>query len=126
MYLQKEFILHYLGYKVSPQTPVGVYDIPILASMSIQTTSSKLPMFNDTVTGGSDPEFQRSKEYPRIGYITSKANLTITVLPPLTVSETFIGFWDIWGDAIALIVAGAVGAFATFLVDHLKSKREQK
>jgi len=112
--------------QVSPQTPVGVYDIPILASMSIQTTSSKLPMFNDTVTGGSDPEFQISKEYPTIGYITSKANLTITVLPPLTVSETFIGFWDIWGDAIALIVAGAVGAFATFLVDHLKSKREQK
>ena len=112
--------------QVSPQTPVGVYDIPILASMSIQTTSSKLPMFNDTVTGGSDPEFQISKEYPTTGYITSKANLTITVLPPLTVSETFIGFWDIWGDAIALIVAGAVGAFATFLVDHLKSKREQK
>jgi len=112
--------------QVSPQTPVGVYDIPILASMSIQTTSSKLPMFNDTVTGDSDPEFQISKEYPTIGYITSKANLTITVLPPLTVSETFIGFWDIWGDAIALIVAGAVGAFATFLVDHLKSKREQK
>jgi hypothetical protein len=112
--------------QVSPQTPVGVYDIPILASMSIQTTSSKLPMFNDTVTGGSDPEFQISKEYPTIGYITSKANLTITVIPPLTVSETFIGFWDIWGDAIALIVAGAVGAFATFLVDHLKSKREQK
>ena len=112
--------------QVSPQTPVGVYDIPILASMSIQTTSSKLPMFYDTVTGGSDPEFQISKEYPTTGYITSKANLTITVLPPLTVSETFIGFWDIWGDAIALIVAGAVGAFATFLVDHLKSKREQK
>ena len=112
--------------QASPQTPVGVYDIPILASMSIQTTSSKLPMFNDTVTGGSDPEFQISKEYPTTGYITSKANLTITVLPPLTVSETFIGFWDIWGDAIALIVAGAVGAFATFLVDHLKSKREQK
>ena len=112
--------------QVSPQTPVGVYDIPILASMSIQTTSSNLPMFNDTVTGDSDPEFQISKEYPTIGYITSKANLTITVLPPLTVSETFIGFWGIWGDAIGLIVAGAVGSFATFLVDHLKSKREQK
>lgn len=46
--------------------------------MSIQTTSSKLPMFNDTVTGIADPEFQISKKYPTIGYITSKANLTIT------------------------------------------------
>jgi hypothetical protein len=26
-------------------------------------------------------------------------------------------------DAIALVVAGAVKAFATFLVDHLKSRR---
>src|SRR5918911_2086595 len=34
--------------KVSPQTPVGVYTIPFVASLSITTTSSKLPMFNDT------------------------------------------------------------------------------
>jgi hypothetical protein len=112
--------------KVSPQTPVGVYDIPILASMLIQTTSSKLPMFNDTVTDIADPEFQISKKYPTIGYITSKANLTITVLPPLTVNETFTAFWEIWGNAIALVIAGAAGAFATFLVDHLKSRREHK
>lgn len=112
--------------KTSPQTPVGVYDIPVLASMQIQTTSTKLPMFNDTVTGIADPEFQISKKYPTIGYITSKANLTITVLPPLSISETFIGFWDIWGDAISLVMAGAAGAFATFLVDLLKTKRERK
>lgn len=112
--------------QVSPQTPVGVYDIPILASMLIQTTSSILPMFDDTVTGITDPEFQISKKYPTIGYITSKANLTITVLPPLSVSETIVSFWQIWGDAIALVVAGAVGALATFLVDYLKSKREHK
>lgn len=111
---------------VSSQTLVGVYDIPILASMLIQTTSSILPVFNDAVTGTANTEFQISKKYPTIGYITSKANLTITVLPPLTVSETFIAFWEIWGDAIAFVVAGAVGAFATFLVDYLKSKREHK
>ena len=40
--------------KVSPQTPVGVYTIPFVASLLIQTTSSKLPMFNDTVTGLGD------------------------------------------------------------------------
>ena len=83
-------------------------------------------MFNDTVTGIGDPEFHISKKYRTIGYITSKANLTITVLPPLTASETFIAFWGIWGDAIALVIAGAAGAFATFLVDQLKNKREHK
>lgn len=112
--------------KASPDTPVGIYDIPVLASMLIQTTSSKLPMFNDTVTETADPEFQISKKYPTIGYITSKANLTITVLPPLTIGETFMSFWDTWGDAISLVMAGAAGAFATFLVDQLKSKREKK
>ena len=56
--------------EVSPQTPVGVYTIPFVASLLIQTTSSKLPMFNDTVTGFVDPEFQVSKKYPTTGDIT--------------------------------------------------------
>lgn len=109
--------------KASPESPVGVYSIPVGASMLIQTTSSKLPSFNDTVTGNMNPEFQVSKKYPTIGYITTKANLTIEVLPPLTMGETFMGYWHTWGDAIALIAAGAVGAFATFAMDLLKSKR---
>jgi hypothetical protein len=109
--------------KVSPQSPVGVYNIPVGASMLIQTTSSKLPAFNDTVTGSMHPEFEVSKKYPTIGYITTKANLTIEVLPPLTPGETFMGYWHTWGDAIALIAAGAVGAFATFAMDILKSRR---
>ncbi|MGD9673005.1 MAG: hypothetical protein AB7U98_05945 [Candidatus Nitrosocosmicus sp.] len=108
---------------VSPQSSVGVYDIPLVASMLIQTTSSKLPVFNDPVTGNTNPEFQISKKYPTIDYITTKANLTIEVLPPLTLSETFMGYWHTWGDAVALIVAGAVGAFATFAMDLLKKQK---
>ena len=51
-------------------------------------------MFNETATGVVDPEFQVSKKYPTIGYITGPANLTIDVIPPLTVGETFIDFWE--------------------------------
>jgi hypothetical protein len=80
--------------KVSPQTPVGVYDIPILASMLIQTTSSKLPMFNDTVTRIADPEFQISKKYPTTGDITSKANMTITEY--MGGCNSACGRWDSW------------------------------
>jgi hypothetical protein len=36
--------------KVSPQSPVVVYTVPFVASLLIQTTSPKLPKFNDTVT----------------------------------------------------------------------------
>ena len=61
--------------KVSPQSPVGVYTIPFVASLLIQTTSSKLPKFNDTVTRFVDPEFQVSKKYPTIGHITETGAL---------------------------------------------------
>jgi hypothetical protein len=112
--------------EVSPQTPVGVYTIPFMASLLIQTTSSTSPMFNDTVTGFVDPEFQVSKKYPTIGYIDGPANLTINVLPPLTINETFMAFWVTYGTPIVILAGGAVGAFSTFFIDYLKSRREHK
>ena len=97
-----------------------------MASLLVQTTSSKLPKFNDTVTGFVDPEFQVSKKYPTIGYITSKANLTINVIPPLTLNETFTAFWVTYGIPIVILAGGAVGASSTFLIDHLKNRRKHK
>jgi hypothetical protein len=52
--------------------------------------------------------------------------MTITVVQPLSMGETFKAFWNTWGDAIALVGAGTVGAFSTFLVDQLKSRRLHK
>jgi hypothetical protein len=110
--------------KVSPQSPVGVYTIPFVASLLIQTTSSKLP--NHKVTGFVDPEFRISKKYPTIGYITSKANLTISVIPPLTANETFMAFWVTYGTPIVILAGGAVGASTTFLINELNTRREHK
>ncbi len=112
--------------KVSPQSPIGVYTAPFMASLLIQTTSTKSPMFNNTVTGFVDPEFQVSKKYPTIGYITGLANLTIDVIPPLTVNETFTAFWFAYGTPIVILAGGAVGAFSTFFIDHMKSRKERK
>jgi hypothetical protein len=112
--------------KVSPRTPVGVYTIPFMTSLLIQTTSSKLPKFNDTVTGSVDPEFKVSKKYPTIGYIDGKANLTIHVIPPLTINETFMAFWNTYQNAILIVAGGVVGAFSTLLADYLRSRREHK
>ncbi|MGN6350407.1 MAG: hypothetical protein ACTHL3_02970 [Candidatus Nitrosocosmicus sp.] len=112
--------------KVSPITPVGVYIIPFTASLLVQTTSSKLPLFSDTVTGSVDPEFKVSKKYPTIGYITGKTNLTIHVIPSLTFDETFMSFWTTYQNAIGILSGGVVGAFSTFLVDYLKSRKEHK
>ena len=112
--------------EVSPQSPVGVYTVPFEASMLVQTTSSTSPMFNDTVTAIGDPEFQVSKKYPTTGDIIGKGNLTIEVIPPLTVNEAFMAFWITYGTAIVILGSGAAGVFATFFIDYLKSKREHK
>ena len=118
--------------EVSPQTPIGVYTIPFVASMIIATTYSTSPTTTpataivDTVTKVLDPEFQVSKKYPTIGYITSQGNLTIDVIPPLTINETFTAFWVTYGTPLVGLTGVIVGAFSTFFIDHLKNRREHK
>lgn len=63
----------------------------IATTYSTSPTATAATATVDTVTGVVDPEFQVSKKYPTVGYITSPANLTIDVIPPLTVNETFMG-----------------------------------
>jgi len=106
--------------EVSPQTPVGVYTIP----ESPTTTPGTVTV--DKVTGVVDPEFQVSKKYPTIGYVTGPANLTIDVIPPLTLNETFKAYWATYGSDAALLASGAVGAFSAVFVDYLKDRQEYK
>ena len=98
--------------------------------MFIKTSSSTAPMFNNTVTGIVDPEFQVSKKYPTAGDIIGKGNLTIEVVfSPLTVMG-FMAFWNTYGTAMVILGSGAFGASSTFFIDSymksLKSKRKHK
>jgi hypothetical protein len=116
----------------------GTYTIPFVASMLIATTYSTSPTATatatataatapvDTVTQVVDPEFQVSKKYPTIGYITSQANLTIDVIAPLTFEETFMALRDTYATHLAIVVSGTVGVLMTFFVKHLRSRREHK
>jgi hypothetical protein len=107
--------------EVSPQTSVGIYTVPFDASILIQTTATPTkPIFNDTVSGFIDPEFQLSKIYPTTGYITSPANLTITVMPPLSVNDEFKEFWSIYGQPISIILGGFAGGFASLIFSRIK------
>ncbi len=112
--------------EVSPQSPVGLYTVPFVASLLIQTTSSTSPMFNDTVTGFVDPEFQVSKKYPTIGDITGPANLTIDVIPSVTINETFMAFLSSYATPLVILASGLVGVFSSFFIDHLRRRREHK
>jgi hypothetical protein len=118
--------------EVSPQTPVGVYNIPFVASMLIATTytssliSAPATATVDRATEVVDPEFQVSKKYPTIGYVTGPTNLTINVIPPITLNETFMAFWSTYGSDLTLLASGAVGAFSAIFVDYLKNRKEHK
>jgi hypothetical protein len=111
---------------VSPNATIGVYRVPLTASLLISTTSSAFPSLNDTATGYVDPEFQVSKKYPTIGYITSPANLTVSVIPAVTFHETFVTFWSTYGTPLAILAGGAVGAFSTVIVEYTRSRRMRK
>ena len=114
--------------EVPPATPVGLYTIPIVASMLIATNiaspiSAPATATVERATTVVDPEFQVSKKYPTIGYIAGQANLTINVIPPLTLNETFIDFWNTYGQVITLFSGGLVGAFSTLFIEHLQHKK---
>ena len=83
-------------------------------------------MFNGIVTEIVDPEFQVSKKYPTTGDIIGKGNLTIEVIPPLTVNEEFMAFWLTYGTPIVILGSGAAGVFATFFIDYLKSLKNRR
>ena len=114
--------------EVSPQTAVGTYNIPFEATLLIATTYTTSPTSIpaagtvDTVTKVVDPEFQASKKYPTTGYIISPANLTINVMTPPTVSETFTALWVTYGTLAGVIVV----TFSTFFIDYLRRRRERK
>jgi hypothetical protein len=80
----------------------------------------------DRATEVVDPEFQVSKKYPTIGYITGPANLTIDVIAPLTFNQTFKAYWTTYGSDVTLLASGAVGAFSAIFVDYLKNRKEHK
>jgi hypothetical protein len=115
---------------VPQQTPLGIYTIPLIVTIrepSIATLTK--PIFINARGGIVDPEFELSKKYPTVGYLTRPLNLTITVIPPSTISDQFRDFWGVYGGFIGIvgIVAGGfVGAFATLMFDKRKKKNKNE
>lgn len=101
---------------VPRQTPIGTYTINFLTSITEPSSTGRVkPIFNNKISGIIDPEFQTSKRYPVLGYVTSPTNLTITVIPPLNVNDQFRGFWDTYGQPISIIAGGFAGGFASLI-----------
>jgi hypothetical protein len=78
---------------VSEQTSLGIYTIPLIVTIrepSIATQTK--PISVDSRGGTVDPEFELSKKYPTVGYLTRPVNFTVTVIASMTISDQFKNF----------------------------------
>jgi hypothetical protein len=112
---------------VPQQTSLGIYTIPLIVTIrepSLATITK--PISTNTNSGILDPEFELSKKYPTVGYLTKPINFTVTVIAPLTINDKFKEFWGVYGQFIGLFAGGFVGVFAKYLFDRRKNKHENE
>jgi hypothetical protein len=112
--------------EVPQKTPLGIYTVPLVATIrepSIATLTK--PISTNTTRGVVDPEFELSKKYPTVGYLTKPVNFTVTVIEPQTIGEYFKDFWGTYGQFIGIFAGGFVGAYARVLFDRRKKKQEE-
>jgi hypothetical protein len=112
---------------VPQQTSLGIYTIPLIATIrepSLATITK--PLSTNLTSGTVDPEFELSKKYPTVGYLTKPVNFTVTVIPPMTINDKFKDFWDVYGQFIGLFAGGFVGVYFKYLFDRRKKKHENE
>jgi hypothetical protein len=112
---------------VPQQTPLGIYTMPLIATIrepSIATTTK--PLSVNTTDGTVDPEFELSKKFPTVGYLTKPINLTITVTSPKNIGDQFKEFWSTYGQFIGIFAGAFVGAFAKVLFDMGKKTKKRE
>ncbi|MDQ6669124.1 MAG: hypothetical protein M3Y53_13005, partial [Thermoproteota archaeon] len=105
-----------LRIQVPGNAQIGQYVIPILVNMSTGSmfTSKFIQLANANVS------------IPAQGYITTKANLTISVLEPPSVNQRIKDFWSTYGSLVSLIGAGFAGGASTVVFDYLKNRKKGK
>jgi hypothetical protein len=104
--------------EVPKNAQVGQYSVPISANISTGSTFpyNKFVHLLDVNLSSISTE----------GHKIAKANLTISVVEPLTVQEQVKDFWSVYGPPISLIGAGFAGALATHLFDYLKGRKKAR
>ncbi len=110
---------------IPSQTPLGIYTVPLVATIrepSIATITK--PISINPRGGFIDPEFELSKKYPTVGYITKPISLTVTVIAPKSIADVFRDFWGTYGQFIGIFAGAFIGAFAKVIFDRSKKKHE--
>lgn len=101
--------------QVPQDAQVGQYSIPVMVNISsgslFPSEFIELPNFNLSV--------------PTQGYISTQANLSMSVVRPPTISEQVKEFWSIYGALISLVGAGFAGGVSTYVFDYLKNRKKE-
>ncbi len=108
--------------EVPKNAQVGQYIIPISANIS---TGSTFPYF-EFVEFSNVNLPSNSTEILTKGHKIALANLTISVVEPLSIQEQLKDFWSVYGGPINLTGAGLAGGLTTYLIDYLKSRKKNR
>jgi hypothetical protein len=102
--------------KVSGDAEIGEYTIPMVVNMS---TGSVFPS-----------EFLRLSNFgfsvPTKGNVLAVANLTLSVIEPITFQDQIKEFWIAYGGIITLIGAGFGGGLASYVLDRAKNRKSKR
>jgi hypothetical protein len=111
---------------IPKQTPIGIYTIPLNVTIREPSVAALTkPISINTKAGQVDPNSVMSRSYSAVGYLTKPVNLTITVIPPSTISDQFKDFWGVYGSFLGIAIGAFVGSFATVLRER-KKRHENK
>ena len=102
-----------LRLEVPSNAQIGKYTIPILLNMS---TGSIFP--SKFIQLGN-----LSVSIPSQGYISTKGNLSISVIEPPSIDQRIKDFWSVYGSLISLVGAGFAGAASTFVFEYVKNHK---
>ncbi|HYT44854.1 MAG TPA: hypothetical protein VEP90_21180, partial [Methylomirabilota bacterium] len=102
-----------LRLEVPSNAQIGKYTIPILLNMS---TGSIFP--SKFIQLGN-----LSISIPSQGYISTKGNLSISVIEPPSIDQRIKDFWSVYGSLISLVGAGFAGAASTFVFEYVKNHK---
>jgi hypothetical protein len=113
--------------EVPQQTQLGIYTIPLVVTIRAPSTATTTkPTYISPRGGTVDPEFELSKKYPTVGYLTKPVNFTVTVISPKRIDDQFKDFWATYEQFIGIFAGAFVGAFAKQMFDWTKRKKENE
>jgi hypothetical protein len=104
-----------LRLEASSNAQIGKYTIPILLNMSTGSIfPSKFIQLGDL-----------NVSIPTQGFLSTKGNLSISVVEPPNFDQRVKDFWSVYGSLVSLVGAGFAGAASTFVFEYVKNRKNK-